>query len=457
MPETRSPKIVRARRWTAGALVLAIAALCGCRTATFYSQAIKGQYEVLRLEQPTRDLLADPHTPAPLRERLALLNELRAFAESELRLKVDGHYTKYADLHRPYVVWNVKAAPEFSLQPKTWWYPLVGRLAYRGYFEPRLATNYAAYLRGKGFDVSVGGSQAYSTLGWFKDPALNTFLFDPRPELAEIIFHELAHQRVFVAGDTDFNEAFATTVGEEGARRWLQTSGGLPLQERYLARLEHTRQFVGLVMQTRSRLEELYGDSRDNEGKIQATDKNKDVAPEWLRERKAEILQEFQLGFAAARSQWDGDEQYQSWLSLPLNNAHLNAVAAYYELVPGFEEMLRRSGGNLETFYRAVEQLGKKSKAERRLWLRSLGKRRPPERPSPPLSLRSQTPTPGDAQASPARARGPETAGSIPGRARRNPVSSGSRTSPQIGPPAPGPCPARSVARAGPRRPGGRG
>src|SRR6266581_7312262 len=251
----RPRKLSRARKWALGtALVLVVAAVSGCQTLGFYSQAIKGQYELVAHRQPIEKLLRDARTPARLKPQLELLKKLRVFAEQELKLPVDGHYAKYVDVHRPFVVWNVEAAREFSMEPKTWWYPLVGSLSYRGYFSERSATNYGAALHHKGYDVSVGGVEAYSTLGWFKDPVLNTFIFNPEPDLAETVFHELGHQRVFARSDTDFNEAFATTVGEEGARRWLRAKGNKTAHDNYLGQLRRTRQFVGLSMRTRQRL-----------------------------------------------------------------------------------------------------------------------------------------------------------------------------------------------------------
>src|ERR1041384_2693308 len=254
-------------------LLILVGAVSGCRTLSFYAQALKGQSQILLHEERIEKLLANPRTPTPLKGRFLLLNDLRTFAESELKLPVNGHYRKYVDVHRAYVVWNVEAAPEFSMQPKSWWYPLVGRLEYRGYFSLRGATNYAGYLRKKGYDVAVGGVEAYSTLGWFKDPVLNTFVFEPDAELAEIIFHELGHQRVFARGDTDFNEAFATTVGQEGGRRWLKSKGDTGALEKYLAHLRRTGEFARLVMKTRARLEALFGDERTEGGQIKASRK----------------------------------------------------------------------------------------------------------------------------------------------------------------------------------------
>src|SRR5437773_522045 len=272
---TENPrKITPARKWIMGsALVAIILIMSGCRTLSFYGQAIKGQYQLLAHRQPIEKLVADSNTPARLKSQLELLQNLRAFAGKELKLPVDGHYTKYVDVHRRFVVWNVEAAPEFSMEPKTWWYPLVGSLSYRGYFSERSATNYGAALHHKGYDVFVGGASAYSTLGWFKDPVLNTFIFDPEPDLAETIFHELGHQRVFARGDTDFNEAFATTVGQEGARRWLRSKGDTNAFDHYEAELRRNNQFVHLIMNARLELGTLYGDEKNEAGKIRASKK----------------------------------------------------------------------------------------------------------------------------------------------------------------------------------------
>ena len=366
-------KLNRLRKWViAITLLLVVVAVSGCQTLSFYGQAIKGQYQLLAYRQSVEKLVADPGTTARLKSQLELLQKLRAFADKELKLPVDGHYAKYADVHRPFVVWNVEAAPEFSMEPKTWWYPLVGSLAYRGYFSERRATNYGASLRHKGYDVFVGGVEAYSTLGWFKDPVLNTFIFNAEPHLAETVFHELGHQRVFARSDTDFNEAFATTVGEEGARRWLRAKGDKTASDNYLSEIRRTRQFVHLTMTARERLEALYGDERTAEGKVRATSKKRSVAPEHLRQEKKRIMQMLQHDFAELKKEWAGDTSYDAWSAQQVNNAQLNSVAAYYELVPGFEHLLEQNGGDLEKFYAAAERLSKMPKKERHQWLATL-------------------------------------------------------------------------------------
>ena len=212
-------------------LFIALALGSGCKTAAYYGQAARGQWQILAGREPIGKLLADEKTPEKLQRQLRLVLQLREFAERELKLPVDGHYERYVDVGRPFVVWNVQATPEFSLRPRTWWYPIVGRVKYRGFFSEADARAYAATLAGQ--DVYVEGVRAYSTLGWFKDPVLNTFVNHEELDLAQLLFHELGHQRLFVSGDTDFNEAFATAVGEEGVRRWLQIAGRSADWEQY--------------------------------------------------------------------------------------------------------------------------------------------------------------------------------------------------------------------------------
>ncbi len=370
------PKISNKRpaRRRLAALVLAglVAALSGCQTLSFYGQAAKGEFQLLAHARKIQKLLAEPQTPAPLKERLRLLLSLRQFARQELKLPVDGHYQRYVDLHRPFVVWNVEAAPEFSLQPKTWWYPLVGSLDYRGYFSERGATRCAKTLERKGYDVYQGGVQAYSTLGWFHDPAINTFLFENDADLAEVIFHELGHQEVFASGDTDFNEAFATTVGQEGASRWLKSRGNTAEYENYLAELRRTAQFTRLIMDARAQLAALYGDATNEWGKLQATRTRNGVPRDTLRRDKQRILDHLKETYARVKTQWDGNGEYDDWFARQLNNAKLNSVAAYYDLLPGFRQLLKNNGGDLEKFYRAADRLSKLPQSQRHQALRSL-------------------------------------------------------------------------------------
>jgi len=353
-------------------LLLVLVAVSGCHTLGFYGQAVKGQYQIFANQRSIEALMTETSTPPALKKRFELLQDLRGFAKDQLQLPTDSHYRKYADVHRPFVVWNVEAAPEFSLEPKTWWYPLLGSLTYRGYFSKSGATNYATYLRDRGYDVSVGGVSAYSTLGWFKDPVLNTFIFEDDAELAEIIFHELAHQRLFARGDTDFNEAFATSVGQEGARRWLKARGNTAGLEAYLAHLHRSDQFVHLVMNTRTRLEKFYGDEQTPDGQIKASPRKKPFPAPELREGKQKIFSEMQTDYLRLKSEWGGDPEYDGWFAHSINNAQLNSVAEYYDFVPGFDQLLSSNGGDMEKFYQAAEKLSKRDKPQRHDQLKAL-------------------------------------------------------------------------------------
>jgi predicted aminopeptidase len=353
------------------ALLLGLGIVSGCQTLGFYAQAIKGQYQIFSHQEPVDEVIKNTETPVELKQQLELLQRLRAYAESELKLPVDGHYRKYVDVHRPYVVWNIQAAPAFSLEPKKWWYPLVGSLEYRGYFSEAGAVKYANRLKRKGYDVSVGGVEAYSTLGWFKDPVLNTFIHREEPELAEVIFHELGHQRLFARGDTDFNEAFATVVGQEGARRWLRAHGNTNVCESYEVSLRRNNDFVRLIMKTRQRLEKIYGDQRDEDGKLKAA-KEQPASSETLKKAKQQAFDDLRAAYENLKSDWQGYSGYDGWFSRELNNAKLNTIANYYDLVPGFEELLKLKGNDLEKFYEAAEELSKKPKDERHQWLSNL-------------------------------------------------------------------------------------
>ncbi|MCE9519367.1 MAG: aminopeptidase [Verrucomicrobia bacterium] len=229
-----------------------------CGTARFYSQAVHGQAEILHRARPVALVEADPLTTDKLRRQLKLVTELKNFARKELRLPATRQFETYADLGRPYVVLNVYAAPEFSVEAKSWWYPFIGRAKYRGYFNEKLARQEAAKLKRDGLDVTVGGVRVYSTLGWFADPVLNTFIGENPAQLAETIFHELTHARVFISGDSDFNEAFATANAQEGVRRWLRANGDVAALARYELGLQRDEKLLALLTKTRSSLESLY-------------------------------------------------------------------------------------------------------------------------------------------------------------------------------------------------------
>jgi predicted aminopeptidase len=346
-------------------LFCSVAALItGCSSVGYYRQAVSGQYEILARREPISEVIARADTRPALREKLHLVLDIREFAERELHLKTDGHYAKYADLGRRYVVWNVYAAPEFSLEPKKWWYPVVGSLKYRGFFSEKDARACGARLAKEGYDVCVGGVDAYSTLGFFKDPVLNTFIHNAPPDLAETLFHELAHQRVFARGDTDFNEAFATAVGEEGARRWLALHGDEKSRADYELELRRKDQFVALVMNACEELKRVYGEESGHGPRTNEKPGNEPLVNA-KRARKAEVIAKLRADYEKLKASWGGYSGYDNWFKRPINNARLNTVATYQTLVPAFQQLLARNGGDLQKFYAAAKAIANLSKEQR--------------------------------------------------------------------------------------------
>jgi predicted aminopeptidase len=312
-------------------------------------ESAQGQFAVMSKREPIARVIGDTSTPPTLRAQLEAVTSIRNYASRVLGLPDNGSYRSYADIGRPYVVWNVVAAGEFSVDAKEWCFPVVGCVAYRGYFAQAKARSFAAELRSKGLDVSVGGVAAYSTLGHFDDPVLNTMVNWNDIELAAIVFHELTHQLLYVAGDTAFNEALATTVEEEGVRRWLLAQGrDADLAARSLQR-EHYVAVIDLLRRTRARLRVLYAS---------------DLDPAAMREAKREAFGAMRLAYAELKSGRE-DFPFESWFSGELNNAHLASVANYYDCVPGFERELAAAGGDLNAFYRRARYLAKMDQRSR--------------------------------------------------------------------------------------------
>lgn len=322
--------------------MLGLAALTGCGTVRYYEQAIRGQVEIVRRQEPIGEVLDASSTDPATKAQLELVARLRAFAESDLGLPAGRSYTRYADLGRPAVVWSVFAAPELSLEPRTWWYPVVGRLAYRGFFDRAQAEAAAAALRADGYDVFVGEVKAYSTLGWLADPVLNTFVADPEPDLAELIFHELTHRRVYRRGQTAFNEALATTVAEEGVRRWLASRGDTAALRRYKDRLLRRRAVFDVIEQARGDLSAIYAS---------------DEPPDAIRRMKRARLEALQDGIRRALAD-DPVRRNSRWLRELPNNALLNASATYQLHVPTLERLLHGPcGGDLDRFLALAETI----------------------------------------------------------------------------------------------------
>lgn len=356
--------LLRARSWlyplAALALALAVlAALGGCGTARYLSQSVQGHLGVMRAAKPVDEWLADAGTPAGLRERLLLSQRMRDFAVSELALPDNASYRRYADLGRPAVVWNVVAAPELSLTLKTWCFPVVGCVGYRGYFERGAADAQAAELVRQGQEVSVYGVPAYSTLGklpgaYFADPLLNTFIDYPEGELARLIFHELAHQVAYAKDDTEFNESFATAVERIGGGRWLAQQADAAAREAYERYDARRRDFRALAFAAREQLDAIY------RGPGSATDQ---------RMAKAAVLAAMRAGHALLKAgPWGGDGGYDAWFA-NANNASLGVLSAYHALVPAFEALFEAQGRDFPRFYAEVRRLAALPPAERRATL----------------------------------------------------------------------------------------
>ena len=343
-----------------GALLLAAASvtLGGCASLGFYWQSATGHIRIMQAARPVDDWIADDQTPQRLKDRLALSQLIRAYASRELHLPDNPSYRRYADLHRSAVIWNVVAAPAYSLKLKTWCYPVTGCVGYRGYFDEDEARAEAAVLRKEGLEAATYPVPAYSTLGWMNwaggDPLLNTFINYPDGELARLIFHELAHQVVYAADDTMFNESFATAVERLGVQRWLATQASRQARADYAKYDARRTQFRDLTRATRERLQVIYDDPSLNE-------------PERAR-RKAEALAQFRAGYARLREDWNLDATRlrltDKWVA-EANNASFGAQAAYDELVPGFEALFRSLGGDWDRFYDEARRLAKLPKEQR--------------------------------------------------------------------------------------------
>jgi predicted aminopeptidase len=327
-------------------LMLIGASLDGC----YLLESARGQFALMSKRRPIARVVAAPGTSPKVRTQLEAVAQIREFAVRSLHLPDNGSYRTYADVGRPYVVWNVVAAPEFSVDPKEWCYPIVGCVAYRGYFVERRARAFGDALQSKGFDVSVGGVAAYSTLGHFDDPILNTMIGWNDVELASIIFHELTHQLIYIANDADFNEALATTVEEEGVRRWLESLGRSGELEQYALEQRRSLEVVALLRRTRDDLRVLYASG---------------IEPARMRERKAAALAALRESYARLVQGWGPNPPFESWFHGEINNAYLASIATYYDCVPGFRRELAALGGDLDAFYRRIRELAKLDQEKR--------------------------------------------------------------------------------------------
>jgi predicted aminopeptidase len=324
--------------------------LWGCDSLHYYRQAVFGQMRVLMHRKPIDSVVTDEKTPEALKKKLQAVLKMREFARKEIHLPVERQFLHYTDLKKPYAVWNVYAAPALSLIPKKWCHPVIGCTSYRGYFSEQSAEAYASLLESQGYDVSIAPASAYSTLGWFSDPVLNTYIHRSESDLAGTIFHELAHQILYVGDDTCFNESFAAAVEQEGLRLWFGSMNQEALYQEYLLRRSRHEQFIRLILDCRNRLGILYKSDASDE--IKQAEKEK----EFIR-LKAE--------YGRLKESWGGYGGYDLWFGRPLNNARLIPIATYSDHVPVFNELLRTLGNDLPLFYSECKKLTHLPKLER--------------------------------------------------------------------------------------------
>ncbi|WP_235580153.1 aminopeptidase [Rhodanobacter sp. Soil772] len=329
--------------------------LCACGSLRYYAQAAHGQGVLIVHRRAVSELVRDPATDPKLAMRLRQAQQARRFASQRLALPDNRSYTGYVALDRPYVVWNVFAAPRFSVQAVPQCFPVAGCVAYRGWFREADAQADATRLQAHGDDVWVGGVPAYSTLGWFADPILSSMLRWDDDELDGTIFHELAHQLIYVKGDTAFNESFASFVQSEGLREWRQ-SRGLPPPDEHARAMEQG--FTHLVLDLRTRLEALY--ASDVDASAMDADKQREIAA-------------FRVRYAQWREHdWPDDHRYDAWVAMPINNARLLPFGLYDRWTPAFAVLFQRAGRRWPAFYASVRQLAREPKVRRDQALQAL-------------------------------------------------------------------------------------
>ena len=338
------------------------ALLAGCAQFKYYFQAAQGQYALWSDARPVDDWIGDPATDPNLKARLEKAKLIRKFAVKELGLPDNASYKNFVPLKRQFVLWNVVATPELSLRPVQWCFPIAGCVSSRGYYDKADAEAYAEELRKEGNDVQVGGVPAYSTLGWFSDPLLSTFINHSDAELARLIFHELAHQVVYVQGDSKFNEAFASAVEEAGVDRWLELYGNDAMREAYARYNARRQDFMDLLVKHRQMLADNYASK--------ATVKKK-------REEKARIFASLKEEYKALKASWGGYNGYDRFFSESLNNAHLASVATYNDLLPGFRALLAKEKA-FPRFYAAVRNMSNLPSVERHDRLHELARNMAP-------------------------------------------------------------------------------
>lgn len=336
-------------------MLISIALLfTGCTHINYYFQSASGHLSIMGQSRPVKDLLDAGKIDPTLRAKLLLSQRIRDFASQKLSLPDNDSFRSYADIGRPYVVWSVVATPAYSLKPQQWCFLVVGCLSYRGFFDQQKAIDFANRLEREGMDVAVSGVQAYSTLGWFDDPLLNTLIDDSTSRLVEVIVHELAHQVIYFEGDTAINEAFATAVGRYGVQQWHAIQADQTAMKKYRQDLERGAAFKKLLLSARSDLQHYYaGNDKSEKG-------------------KQEIFDRLQRDYLDLKKQWNNDARYDRWMSQGLNNSHLALLATYEHYVPAFLKMIETHQGNMTAFYDQMKTWQQLSSAQRKRKLDAL-------------------------------------------------------------------------------------
>jgi len=332
-------------------IVLLVSLLGGCSSLGYYSQVINGHLDLMARREPLQQLVDDPGTTDELRQRLRLVLTILEFASKQLLLPDNGSYRSFTRVEGAEVVWSLVAIEEFSLKPREWCYPVIGCASYRGYYSRREGERQENLIKAQGMDTTLEPVPAYSTLGWFDDPLPSSVIDWPETRLAGLIFHELAHQKIYLPGDSAFNEAFANTVAWWGVRRWLVAEADPVALENWREQQQRAKSFIALLLETRRDLSEIY---------LQP------IAEEQKRKRKQETFQRMKKEYATMRQQWRGYTGYDGWFFRELNNARLASVATYEEWAPAFRVLLRQSENDMEVFYRACDALGRLPFDERR-------------------------------------------------------------------------------------------
>ncbi|MFK7994006.1 MAG: aminopeptidase [Granulosicoccus sp.] len=350
----RFPSPVKYLRHKILTLLFASAALLagtGCSAIGYYSQAVGGHFKLMRARQPLEEVLADEATSPELRGKLQTLVDARKFAVTELDLPDNDSYSSFVETGRAAVTWNVVAASEFSVSPKTWCFPVAGCVSYRGYFDRAEADEYAAGLASENYDVTVGGASAYSTLGWFDDPIVDTMLRGNDTRYVGTLFHELAHQKLYVKDDSNFNEAYATFVEQIGTRKWLEHRGEADRIAQYDASLKRLEDFVSLLQRTREKLQTTFARNIDESA---------------MRDEKAAVFEQMRADYESIKVDWGGFSGYDNWFKRDLNNARLVAVSTYRRYVPAFYAMYLEAGEDIQKFYEVARVTADLPAGERR-------------------------------------------------------------------------------------------